>query len=137
MRLSRFRDMVATYGAAPERWPEREAALRLLEESAEARAALHEAQRVDGALDGFAAAVDPDAMARLSATVQRRVARMPAAEAGRPWRFPPLVALSLRFGAFVAMAAVGVWIGWSQPMAAANPDPLAPLLVYPVPDDLP
>ena len=39
-----------------------------------------------------------------------------------------------------AMAAVGVWIGWSQPMAQveqASIDPLAPIQVYPVSDDSP
>jgi hypothetical protein len=140
MRLSRFVDMLAIYGARAERWPEAAAAQHLLAESREARAALAEAARVDRALDGFAPPVDPAVTARLRNTVRARVARIPAPEAARPWSARHMVLnLSLRFGALVAMAAVGVWIGWSHPAHRdqASVDPLAPLQVYLVSDDLP
>ena len=142
MKLSRFLDMLAIYGARTERWPDAAAAQRLLAESPEARAALANAGRVDRALDGFAPAVDADAMARLRSTVQRRVARSPAPEVSRGWSARHmLLTFSLRFGALAAMAAVGVWIGWAQPMShrldQASADPLAPIQLYAVPDDLP
>ena len=142
MRLSRFHDVLATYGARPERWPDAAAAQRLLAGSPEARAALKAADRVDRALGGYAPRVDPAVTARLRSTVQRRVARLPAPEASRPWSARHMVLnLSLRFGALAAMAAVGVWIGWSQPMSAsvdqASVDPLSPIQVYPVSDDSP
>jgi len=145
MTLSRFLDMLAIYGARTERWPDAAAAQRLLAESPEARAALSEAGRVDRALDGFAPRIDADAMARLRNTVQRRVARLPAPEASQSWfgmgsARHMLLNFSLRFGALVAMAAVGVWIGWAQPMSRldqASTDPLAPIQLYAVPDDLP
>jgi hypothetical protein len=142
MKLSRFQDMLAAYGARIERWPEAAGAQRLLAESTEARAALAEAVRVDRALNGFAPRVDPAVAARLRGTVQRRVARMPAPEASRPWSARHmLLNFSLRFGALAAMAAVGVWIGWSQPIASRvdqpTVDPLAPIQVYPVSDDSP
>lgn len=149
MKLSQFHEMLATYGARIERWPDAAAARRLLAESAEARAALEaalaEARRIDRALDGYAPRVDPAVMARLRDTVQRRVARLPTPEAsqgrvGAWFARHMLLDLSLRFGALAAMAAVGVWIGWSQPMAQveqASIDPLAPIQVYPVSDDSP
>jgi hypothetical protein len=144
MKLSRFLDMLAIYGARIDRWPDGAAARGLLEQSPEARAALAEAARVDGALDGFAPRVDDAAVARLRGTLQRRVARLPSAEAAgsRPWSARHmLLNLSLRFGALAAMAAVGVWIGFAQPMPSrfdqASVDPLAPIQVYAVPDDSP
>ena len=146
MKLSRFLDMLAIYGARTERWPDAAAAQRLLAESPEARAALAEALsdagRIDRALDGFAPRVEADAMARLRNAVQRRVARLPAPEASKSWSARHmLLNFSLRFGALAAMAAVGVWIGWAQPMSQrpdpASADPLAPIQLYAVPDDLP
>src|SRR5262249_21402930 len=70
MKLSRFLDMLATYGARTDRWPDPAAAQRLLVESPEARAALAQAARVDQALDRFAPRVDDAALARLRGTLQ-------------------------------------------------------------------
>lgn len=144
MRLSRFEALLAAYGARLERWPDPAAARRLLAESPAARAALAQAERVDRALDGYAPRIDPARAARLRDGVQRRIARLPAPEPPRglgAWLARHVVLnLSLRFGALAAMAAVGVWIGWSQPLPPveqAGLDPLAPIQVYPVSDESP
>jgi hypothetical protein len=144
MKLPRFLDMLATYGARTERWPDPEAARRLLAESPEARAALETAGRVDRALDGFAPRVDGASLERLRGTLKGRIARLPSAEAAgsRPWSARHmLLNLSLRFGALAAMAAVGIWIGSAQPSWSradqASVDPLAPIQIYVVPDDSP
>jgi hypothetical protein len=144
MKLSRFLDMLAVYGARIDRWPEPLAAQRLLAESPEARTALEQVGRVDRALDGFAPRVDDAALARLRGTLQRRVARLPSAEAAgsRPWSARHmLLNLSLRFGALAAVAALGIWIGSAQRMSLrfeqASVDPLAPIQLYAVPDEAP
>src|SRR5262249_59318106 len=71
MMVWRFRRLIDAYGADPARWPppERAAALALLATSAQARAALEAARRLDGLL---AADQTPVADASLAALVIAR-----------------------------------------------------------------
>ncbi len=75
--LARFRDLLDAFGAEPLRWPEaeRDAALALLESSAEARAALEAEARFDALLDEGPALAPSPALARriLAATPQARL----------------------------------------------------------------
>ena len=71
-RFERFRALVESYGANPERWPEEEReAMREVAASGEARAWLNEQRRVDAWLDDA-----PDLAP--SADLLRRVAEIPA-----------------------------------------------------------
>jgi hypothetical protein len=91
MTLGRFRVLLGSYGADPQRWPQasRADAQKLLSGSAAARAMREEAERLDTAIAAATAREDA-ALARLSPpdeAVQRlrsRVAARIATEAERP-----------------------------------------------------
>ena len=55
MNLQRFRELVGSYGAAPDRWPEeeRQAALDLAGTSSEAEFLMRQEAELDSFLDGF------------------------------------------------------------------------------------
>ena len=55
MNLQRFRELVGSYGAAPDRWPEeeRQAALDLVRTSSEAEFLMRQEAELDSFLDGF------------------------------------------------------------------------------------
>ena len=55
MNLQRFRELVRSYGAAPDRWPEeeRQAALDLAGTSSEAEFLMRQEAELDSFLDGF------------------------------------------------------------------------------------
>jgi len=71
MKVEAFRRLLDAYGGDPKRWPgkRRQAALALLEISAEAREAQAEACTLDCALDRLAPPVESRRVARLLSTV--------------------------------------------------------------------
>ena len=78
LTLERLGEILEAYGAAPERWPraEREAARRLLEQSAAARALREEAAELDRLLDAVPAEPPSRALAaQVLATAPRRGSR--------------------------------------------------------------
>lgn len=76
INLQRLRELIEAYGAQPRRWPERErdAALRLLDDSPQARQWLARARATDALLDGVGAVPAPVALRErlLARTPQRR-----------------------------------------------------------------
>jgi hypothetical protein len=107
--LARFRAVVESYGANPDRWPaaEREAFDKLAS-TEEARAWLVEQRKLDAWLDR-AEEVAP------SPALLRRVAEIPvrhAAPGGWVWPFGRLRSV---LGAAVAVAAVGMVVGMATP----------------------
>lgn len=107
----RLQEILEAYGATPERWPEeeRDALVRLLDRSPEARAKRDDAGRLDALLD--ASSGIPPARADL---FEKIVAQAPRAA-------PPVVRFR-RWAAVIpiaAAAAIAVWI-------ARTPEPSAP-----------
>lgn len=101
MELKRFEELALAYGAARRRWPEHERALfDAFADSPAGRSILADAERLDGALDGWLTATDDEA----------RVARVVAAATFRPVR-PALVAW-LSTG-FAVCALGGFLLGFS------------------------
>jgi hypothetical protein len=106
--LQRFRQIVESYGSRPQRWPEpeREAALALLEYSAEARELVQQQTGLDRVIGDFE-------LPELPAPLQRRLAEIPV-HAGRQRRFglrrmwAPILAWSLA-------GVSGVWLGTAFP----------------------
>jgi len=115
MELERLLALAAAHGGDPARWPapERAAALRLLEDSAAARAALQSARALD-ALIALPAPAPP--APALRAAVLRSAPRERAAgwAAAWSWRLAlPALALSVAFGVVLGLA--------SAPAAQAEP----------------
>jgi len=108
--LARLEHLLAAYGATPARWPtaERDAALRLLERSAAARALRDEAAELDRLLDAVPSDPPSAALARrvLAAAPTRRVARV--------WRRTLAAAVPL-----AAAAAVALWLTTREPVPTA------------------
>ena len=79
MTPRRLRRLIQAYGGEASRWPaaEREAALRLLAQSDEARTLQREAARLDRQLDGWAPAVEPGRAAQLLDAVSGRLKDSP------------------------------------------------------------
>lgn len=128
----RLMQILAAYGASPQRWPahERAAAQALMTrimsagapaERAEIAAALNEARLLDGALEDFDAAVPDAAMARLTAAVA-----FPPRQAQPAHRFDLFDLLRVVFKPAAAvgatMAALGLFIGFSVDPAYSNGD---------------
>jgi hypothetical protein len=114
--LERLEQLLDAYGAAAERWPERErrAAERLLAQSATARARWHEAAALDRLLDALPAeAPSPGLAARVLAAAPRR---RPA----RVWRRALGAALPL-----AAAAAILFWIVRADRATAPSTAPTA------------
>jgi ferric-dicitrate binding protein FerR (iron transport regulator) len=101
LTLERFERLLDALGGAPERWPdtEREAAQRLIEQSAAARARWEEATELDRLLDSVPA--EPPSPA-LTARVLAAAPRRPAAWI---WRQALTAAVPL-----AAAAAVTLWL---------------------------
>ncbi len=131
MNIERLTQILAAYGAAPQRWPESEraAAQALLArieafgsapERAALQAALDEANGLDGALAGFAAPVPDDAMARLTAAV----AFPPPRTQARGFALFDLLRVVFRPAAAVGatMAALGLFVGLSVDPAYSSGD---------------
>jgi hypothetical protein len=103
----RLSELLAAYGASPERWPEpeREAARRLVESSAEAAALAKEAAALDRVLD--AVTIEPPSLSlahRVLATAPRRRVRR---------RWAAFVAVP-----FAAAAAIVLWLATRQEPAS-------------------
>ena len=119
MNETRLKRLIEAYGAEPERWPagDRAAAQALLEASAEARAMLAAARRLDRLLEAApVGSAAPDATAAL----RRKIASLPDAP-------PPVVrASNVTIGPWsrrrlwasaaglAAAGVIGVVVGWTQ-----------------------
>jgi len=121
MDADRFGDLLDLHGSDPRAWPaaEREAALRLLDASAEARALLEEARLLDAAL---AAPPGPPASAELRARILAAAPPVAAPAGGaavlpfRPARrWIPVGSSAL---ALAASLVLGFWIGAADPGGA-------------------
>jgi hypothetical protein len=112
MTSKRVSELIAAYGAAPEKWPEQEraAALAMLDRDAALRSELRQMAALDAALDRWpnpAPALDAVALAaHVSATPRPRVA------ARRPFSRFPIFAWPNAAG-LAAAALVGFLVGWS------------------------
>jgi len=130
--IERLEQLLDAYGADPERWPpaEREAALSLLERSAEARARRDAAASLDALLDLVPAERPP---AELAARVMEaaRSQLQPPPNRRRAW---PYLAAAVPLAAAAALA---LWIARSpeQPIGEATPEMIALLGVYETPTD--
>ena len=120
LSLDRFRAIVDSYGASPDRWPEAErvGALALMGESEEAREMRDAAARLDGVLRQLT----PPAPSRvLLESLRQRwlqgTAPREAAPAGRQrsgWRLPMVWPIG-RLAAFATVALVAFAVGLSVP----------------------
>lgn len=132
MALARFRTLIETYGASPERWPEaaREAARALLDRSPEAREARADAAVLDRVLG---AAAEPPAPSR--ELVRELHRRFDARRAG-PWWFrlvgavPSLSPLARPGLALAGVAAVLLVAVLLRDRAAPETNPAAPGPVF-------
>ena len=129
MPLARFETLIATYGAAPERWPhaERAAAESLVERSAEARDVMANAAILDRLLESDAAPAPSDDLVRnlerrfveanQTAPVIRPTWRMPSLR----WVFRPGIAVA----AFAAIAVVALAMNrWALDPVATESGPV-------------
>lgn len=114
MTSKRVSELIAAYGAAPEKWPdgERTAALAMLDRDPALRAELRQMATLDAALDRWpnpAPALDPVALAaHVSATPRPRV----VAAARRPFFRFPVFAWPNAAG-LAAAALAGFLVGWA------------------------
>jgi ferric-dicitrate binding protein FerR (iron transport regulator) len=115
LSLAEFRELVAAYGAVPERWPEplREPARALLAASAEARALAAREEELDAVLQDCA---PPP----LSPAFERRLNEIPV-RARRGMRFRPR-ALWAPALAWALAAVCGVWLGSAYPEEQTSED---------------
>ncbi len=131
MRLARFQILIATYGAAPERWPaaERAAAEALIDRSAEARDAVADAAFLDRLLASDEAAAPSD---DLTGALRRSFAE--AKQPGRQlrWRWN---SLSLGWGGLTvagatAIVVIAIAIGYwgTDPKTTASGSAIARIL---------
>jgi hypothetical protein len=132
MNTSRFAKLLDRHGPALARWPAAEAAAAaaLLASSAEARASLAAAVRLDTRLRQDLPQPDAAAVTRLQAAVARRIARapLPAPPGPLAWLRP---AAPAGWGALAAMATCALWLSLSPPRAAPE-DPFGPLQTLPL-----
>ncbi|MFN4284299.1 MAG: hypothetical protein ACK4NA_16850 [Alphaproteobacteria bacterium] len=136
MSLRRLIELLDAYGASPQRWPAAERgeaqaliarieALGAPEERAALRAAIDDADTLDGALAGAFAPVPDAALARLTAAVA-----FPPPRAKPSRRFDPFAVLGSMFGSLfkpaaalgAAMAALGLFVGFAVDPAYSNGD---------------
>lgn len=132
MRMSRFERLLDAHGADLSRWPDadRAAGERLLAESAEARALVADAERLDRMLrDGLAAGA---ASARLRQAVRDIPLENPHKPAPvRGWSWSVGLAWGSGFAAVAASAVLGFVVGMAE-LPTAQPEPEADIagLVY-------
>lgn len=125
MNLTRFKELLDTYGADFRRWPvlEREEGQRLLQNSSDARTAHAEALQVDEALNAQQISVDAIAIARMRDAVRMRISCALTPEASTSSALKVLrqvpTSLSLRIGGLTAVALLGVLLGWTEPSLPA------------------
>lgn len=125
MTRERFKMIVEAYGADPRRWPEaeRDAALKLAESDADARAMLDEAGALDRAINlADTAPVAPELQARVLASFSTRkpadawaLTRLTAWLPRRPQWIP--------LAAFAASLLLGLGAGALMPMLAGLDEP--------------
>jgi hypothetical protein len=124
VKLEQFGDLLDIHGARLERWPaaEREAARALLAQAPAARALLAEAER----LDVLMARLREDApVGAAAARVMARLAALPPQS--QPWlvrlrrALPETRALWPQVAAYAAVAGIGVLLGTSDLVPAAEP----------------
>ena len=131
MTLSEFRRLIEIWGSDPQRWPagDGERAIALLGDSLEARRLKDEATGLDRALDALPLPIDLERSARrLKGAILARAAQLPERPGPRDW----LRLYWARAGAFVAVAAVAILLGWviSEPGdSLSGPDDVASLLM--------
>lgn len=122
----RVRDILAAYGAAPQRWPaaERDAILALVATDASLAQALAEARALDGLLDDAPAPpammVNPIAIAAAARSGGRSTAAAPAVAAGPRLRW--------RIAGMAAAAVLGFVVGVSglaPPRSTVDRDDIA------------
>lgn len=140
MPLGRFARLLDAHGPVPERWPPaaRRGAAALLAGSAEARALLAEAGRLDAALAAALPRPGAEAVARLRATVAREIARTPLPVPPGRWgrlRRSLRPAAPAGWGALAAIATCALWFSLSSAPPARAGDPLAPLQALPIAED--
>ena len=120
MSLARFVEFVETHGADPDRWPEkrREHVQSLLVASAEARAALAQAEKLDALIARHCRDGDEEAA---TARVLRRLQALPAQRRGLLPRLLPAALLEFdlapawpRFAALLGVAVLGFAVGLSD-----------------------
>jgi hypothetical protein len=125
MTLSEFQRLLDTWGSNPLRWPEgqRERAAALLRESPAARELRAEAQRLDRALDAQPMPIEQSSIRAVRAALRSKLDGLPA-QLGF-WGAPLSFAWA-RAGAFAAVAALAIVLGWviSEPgeMQGASDD---------------
>jgi hypothetical protein len=130
LTLARLNELLAAYGASPERWPadERELAMRLIAASPAARAACDDAAAVDRLLDAASMPEAPSAALRarvLASAPQRRL---------RPaWQRPLAAGLPL-----AAAAVLVLWLATARerPEQQVAAIPLNEIGVYTSPTDV-
>jgi hypothetical protein len=118
MNLKRLEQILAAYGAKPERWPdaERPLALALLARDIHAQQLLRDARQLDGLLDSLPALESSLDAASLAAKLSERpqekgnIRVLPAARSR--WRLPIIMPNLI---GLAAAAVAGFWIGWSNP----------------------
>lgn len=139
MDLERLERLLDAYGASPERWPveERQAALALLDRSAEARARRDLAAQLDALLDA-APAPEPsrDLVARILAAAPGVPTRIGGDAAGlRRARLWPYVAAA---APLAAAAALALWIRYAPEPSpgVVSEEAIARLGVYEAPTDV-
>jgi len=130
--MARLEQLLDAYGADPERWPpaEREAALSLIERSAEARARCDAAASLDALLD--LVAYEPPSAELAARVVEVARSRLqPPTNRRRAW---PYLAAAVPLAAAAALA---LWIVRSPepPIREPTPEMIALLGVYETPTD--
>lgn len=125
MRIARLEQVLAAYGADPRRWPaaERDAALALIERSAEARARVAEARRLDRALDAAHVAVDRRTVDRVAGTIAARLSEpRPAGGSWTGFLWKVVAPTWSRGAALASVAVLGIMVGLSSDPALIDAD---------------
>jgi hypothetical protein len=123
MPLAPFVELIETHGADPARWPEewRKPAQSLLAASAQARAALAEAESLDALIARHCARHGAERNEQATARVLRRIEALPPQRRGLLPRLLPTALLEFdlapawpRFAALVGIAVLGFAVGLSD-----------------------
>lgn len=141
MTIARLRTLLDAYGAAPQRWPEEEraAALALIAQSSEARAAVAAAEALDATLGAYANPAE-------NAINPLKLVAAITAQPQQPQRSQPKPAATGRitigwpnFAGLAAAAVAGFLVGWSgidqSVLPSAAPNDTAQTLFGDPPED--